>query len=223
MDRFEDYKKSQEFWNQVFEGNEDYKVEGKFIEDDNFNNILKKYINENSEVLDFGCGSGWALPEIYFTSKFKYGLGVDQSENGIKAAIKTAEISLPNADIAYTCAPINKIEKQFDFIFTCNTLDVVPDEVVLEMIDDLKQRTKDGGYVLVCLNPIFTHDQMVNTIKAELKDDHYYYINGVFRCNVKSVEEWVALFKKNFNVLDYGEFFLTKNDKYLRRYYLLQK
>lgn len=218
-----DYEKLRDFWDKVLKSDDLYKPEGKFIEDDRINNIFKKYINEDTEVLDFGCGSGWALPEIYYTSKFKYGLGIDQSENGIDCARKTAIAALPEAHIEYITEDVNLVDRKFDFIFTCNTLDVVPDEITLEMIDSLYNKVNDGGYVLVCLNPAFTIDQLVNLIKMEKREDHYYYINGILRCNYKTVEEWVELFKTRFTVVEFDEFFLTKQDKFLRRYYLLKK
>ncbi len=59
----EQYLKLLDFWNKALKSDEVYKTNGKWIKDDNFNSTLKKYINENSKVLDFGCGSGWALIE----------------------------------------------------------------------------------------------------------------------------------------------------------------
>ena len=89
----EQYLKLLDFWNKTLKSDEVYKTNGKWIKDDNFNSTLKKYINENSKVLDFGCGSGWALIEASYTTAFKKGIGIDQSINGIECASKVTELS----------------------------------------------------------------------------------------------------------------------------------
>lgn len=216
-----EYKKLKEFWNEALKSDEDYKAEDKFLEDDRINKIFKKYINDNSEVLDFGCGSGWAIPEMYFTSKFKNAIGVDQSENAIKCAKRTAEISIPDAGVEYTTSSLKDLNRKFDFIFSCNTLDVVPDEITIEMIENLRDSLKNDGKVLICLNPFFTKEELLEKLKMSKKEDHYYFINDVLRCNYKTVDEWVALFSEYFSVEEYGEFYISIEDKYLRRYYLL--
>ena len=66
-----EYLKLKEFWNETLKNDDTNEVLGKWIEDDNFNNTIKKYIKEGSRVLDFGCGMGWGLIEIAYTVNIK--------------------------------------------------------------------------------------------------------------------------------------------------------
>lgn len=215
----------QSFWNNSFKQMEPDTITEKFITDETFNKVIKSYINPSSKILDFGCGSGWALMEIYLTTKFKEGLGIDPSGNGILYATKSAEIShMSNLSfIQGDEKALIKYPSYFDFVITINTLDVVPDEVVSSIINSLHKTIKDDGYLVVCLNPSFTNDVLTNVIKL-VKDDKKdcYYRDNILRCNNKSTDMWCKLFSDLFNVVDVLEFSLGEAS-YKRRMIILKK
>ena len=39
-------------------------ITSKWVTDEVFNEVIQKYIPEQSSILDYGCGLGWALFEI---------------------------------------------------------------------------------------------------------------------------------------------------------------
>lgn len=39
-------------------------ITSKWVTDEVFNEVIQKYIPEQSSILDYGCGHGWALFEI---------------------------------------------------------------------------------------------------------------------------------------------------------------
>lgn len=42
------------------------KVEGKWVADETFNRVVSAVLEGADEVLDFECGSGWGLFEMYY-------------------------------------------------------------------------------------------------------------------------------------------------------------
>lgn len=219
------YADSLKFWNEHFTNIEGYKVDTKFIDSELVNKIFDDNINENSNVLDFGCGSGWGIFEIYLSKKFKFGLGIDESVNSCRLGNDCAKLSGLEDIIKFKSGNqdlLKDYQDFFDFIISVNVLDVVPDEVTYKIIERLKKSLKHNGKLLICLNPVFTEDEMTSLLKMEKKDG-YYYKNGILRCNYKKVEDWEEIFSKDFIIKKSAPFTLTKEEKYERRLYLLEK
>lgn len=220
-----DYEELLKFWNACFENSEGYLVDGKFVDSEIFNEIIKTYVNENTHVLDFGSGSGWGLLEIFVTSPFKEGLGIDPAPNSIKMANECVTLSKMEAHLKFIEGDqkiLSQYPEYFDFIFSTNVLDVVPDDIMFEILEALYYTLKKGGYALICLNPAFTEIELTETLKMD-RVGTYYYKNGILRCNYKQVKEWEELFSKHFKVIESKAFKLISNDKYERRLYLLKK
>ncbi len=220
-----DYQKALEFWNQIFAQQTGYAITGKFVENATFNNIINEYVKAEDTLLDFGCGSGWGLPEIYFTKHFTQGIGIDISANSIKVARECSQLSSLDDKLTYFVGDqkvLDDYQTAFDFIFSTNTIDVVPDEVTTEILDAFNKAVKSGGYLLICLNPNFTEDELINLLKME-KRGNYYYKNDILRCNYKSIAEWENIFKAYFTILKSEPFVFSPEEKYQRHLYLLQK
>jgi len=220
-----EYKKSQEFWNELFKNENIEKIDSKWIESNEFNDSINEYMKEDSNVLDYGSGTGFAIIEIYFTKKIKYGLGIDASINGIEYSnklIKESDIK----NIEFKCGDeslLNDYKEYFDFIISLNCLDVVPDEITYSILDKLYDSLKSQSYMFIGLNHEFSEDELINKLSME-KDENYFYKNGILRCNKKSKDEWIKLFSTKFKVVKTFDFFLEEREKeYKRMGFILQK
>ena len=89
----DEYLKLKDFWNNHFKDSKSDEVLGKWVEDENFNRTIKKYIKEGSKVLDFGSGRGWGLIELAYTVNIEEGIGIDQSINAVNTCNQTIEAS----------------------------------------------------------------------------------------------------------------------------------
>lgn len=206
-----DYEKLKEFWNS--NKVEPEKVEGKWIEDEVFNRVVSEGLKGARNVLDYGCGWGWGLFEMHYTSPFEKGIGIDQASNSIDYCNASAALS-GIKNLQFLCGDeflLDGYVDFFDFILSVNTLDVVPDEVLESIMDKLVASLKSGKRFVACLNPEFTDEQLV-AIGMEMKGN-YGYKNGVFRSNRKKIDEWKTFFSRYLNVVEYNEFYLTENEK----------
>ena len=163
--------------------------------------------------------------EISLTTLFKEGIGIDPSLNGISYANEVAKLSEMN-NIKFIQGDENTIlnyPNYFDFVITVNTLDVLPNEIVIKIIENLSKTLRDDGHLIVCLNPDFTREELTSLIKMT-KDENmdYYYRDNIFRCNYKSINEWCDLLGKYFTVVEIKEFSLNEGP-YKRRMIILKK
>lgn len=208
-----------DFWNSVFQKNEAYEIKSKFINDEVFNDVINDLYGKDARILDFGCGSGWALPELYFTKKYKYGLGIDQSYNAIQLATEIAKKSGFD-NMEYMCKDITNIDDEFDAIFSCNTLDVIPLDISKEILKEFKRILKPKCRILVSLNP-YLDDELRERLNMELIGDKMFMKNGILRCVNLSNDEWCELFNIYFNVIRV-EFFQIEGEKVNRRMFLME-
>lgn len=207
-----DYASLKKFWDEVAKEDKPNEYKLKFVSDEKFNSVFDNYLKDNSSILDYGCGSGWASFDLSFSKKAKEIISIDTSENFIDSAKKSAEISninkikFINSDEAY----LKNRTNYFDFAMSFNVLDVVPDEITNSILESIRSSLKRGGIFFVGINHDFSIDELTNKLQMN-RNDHYFYKNGILRCNKKSINEWKDLFSKYFEVLD--SFFFTVNDR----------
>jgi len=219
-----DYDNLKEFWDKAFENQEVEKIEGKWVNYDSFNSLIKKYIKEGSYVLDYGSGSGWGIIEINYTIKDIKGLGIDTSKKGIEYSNSLAKLSNLN-NIEFKCGDekiLNDYHNCFDNIVSFNVVDVLPDEVILDILKMMHYSIKDDGYLLIGINPDYPKELL---LKMGYKyNENLMYKDGVLRGNQKTKEEWIKLFTQYFELIEYTTFELVdKEIKYPRRMFVLKK
>ena len=114
--------------------------------DEYFDLINENIINENSIILDVGCGTArWS---IYLANKVKYIEAIDPSNSVISAAIFTKNIS--NIRISQTS--IDNIpfdDNSFDFIFSLGVLHHIPD--TQKALIDCVNKLKHSGWIMIYL------------------------------------------------------------------------
>jgi SAM-dependent methyltransferase len=113
---------------------------------DYFDIISSKHINDNSLVLDVGCGSGrWGK---YLSPKVKFIEAIDPS-SAVYSAVKVTKG--PN-NIRITRAGVDLIpfpDNSFDFVFSLGVLHHIPD--TRSAMQSCVDKLKPGGYFLVYL------------------------------------------------------------------------
>lgn len=219
-----DYLKLKDFWNNYFQEIKSGEVLGKWVEDENFNGAIKKYIKEGSKVLDFGSGRGWGLIEIAYTVPILEGIGIDQSSNATISAQQTAEASKLNhlMFIAGDEETLNNYVDYFDTIFSVNTFDVIPDDALEKIMLACKKSLKKDGYLLVSINPDFPvafFEKNGYVIK-----DGCIYKDDIFRGNNKTNDEWINYLSKYFDFVELITYALFEIEKtYPRRMLVFKK
>ncbi|MBR1846481.1 MAG: class I SAM-dependent methyltransferase [Bacilli bacterium] len=211
----DDYAKLKQFWDGVFKENEETQpLQGKWVEEEKFNQVIRTYVKPDGMVLDYGCGSGWGLMEIAFTVKIQQGIGIDVSPNGVKRANEVAAAS-GLSNLSFYCGDQNLLcgyPEMFDFILCVNTLDVVPDNVQAEILERLSSALQPNGHLFVGLNPDFSEEVLTERL-GMAKNGHYFYKDGVLRANKKSVEEWRELLSNYFVVEENFTFSLNERER----------
>lgn len=211
------------FWDASFNNLLTDTINGKWVEDENFNNCVKKYIKDDSNVLDYGCGSGWAIMEIAYTVKLKGGLGIDPSKNAIDYLLRTKKAS--NLDfLDFKVGDqnlLNDYHKYFDNAVSFNVIDVLPDDIIKSILKNISLSLKKDGYFIVGINPSFPKDFLDKN--GFIEENGYLFKNGILRLNIKTDEQWKELFSQYFKVVDFFLVSLTEGEKKVpRRVFVLK-
>lgn len=222
--RAREYEDAKAFWNSFFAETKPEAILGKKYEDTNFNALLRAGLDGAQSVLDYGCGDGWGLFEMYHTKAFTQGLGIDASENGVRYANECVALSNLGAVLQFAQGDAETLgESAFDFILTVNVLDVIPAQDCERILAALYRALKPGRRMLVCLNPEFTHEDLTGWIGMEQRGE-YYYKNGILRAHSQTRAQWTRLFERFFTVERIETFILQEREKeHPRVGYLLKK
>lgn len=220
-----DYQNSKLFWDKVLSSDKAEKVDNTWITSRKIINIFSNYITNDSNVLDYGTGSGWAIFECFLRTKFKHGVALDTAKSAINNNQKIASLSgFKNID--FICGDqiiLKSYKDKFDFAMSFNVLDVVPDEITIEILNKIYDCLKDNSYFLVGLNHSFSKKQMIEMLNSTQKD-HYFYKEGILRLNKKSRKEWCKIFSTKFKIVSVFDFYLHNGEKkYPRVGFLLKK
>ncbi|MGN1295774.1 MAG: class I SAM-dependent methyltransferase [Bacilli bacterium] len=213
-----------EFWNEAFKGLEEGIIEGRFIKEESFDNIIDKYIKDDTKILDFGCGSGWASFELLFRKKNSEIVGVDTSQNAISYLTRMKEINGFN-NISFRNGNENLLDEYQDYFnvaVSFNVIDVLNDDVIVNILSKVKKSLKEDGLFLVSINPDFPMELLHNN--GYVMENNHLYKDGILRGNIKSKDEWINLFSTYFSFVEYVEFSLSERErKYPRRMFILKK
>ena len=100
------------------------------------------FLNHGDRVLDIGCGSG--TKALYLIQKGLRVVGVDFSEKMIELAKK----KVPDGEfLALDLKDLNQVEKNFDCVFAQAVLLHFPKQAIPTILQLLKSKIKNGGYI----------------------------------------------------------------------------
>jgi len=137
---------------------------------------LEKYVEEDSEVLDLGCGSG-ILSIISLLLGARHANAVDIDENAIKTA--------------YENAALNNIEKDRYYVTSGNIIDNK------ELQDEIGYEKYDIIVANIIADIIIS---MLPSIKRAIKKDGIFISSGIIKDRINDVK--IALEETGFKVID---------------------
>ena len=228
-----DYLNLVEFWNNGFLLNEEDKKELAKINPDedwkslspseNLFNAIASFKAKNN-VLDYGCGSGWA--------------SIVMAKSGVKK-ITAVDVASNSKDMVDCYAKAFKVEQQiktfaidenwlknqkeatWDGFYCSNVIDVVPLDMAEEIIKESARVTHKDALVIFSLN-YYADLNAMEERGFETKDKSV-YINGVLRLTSLTDEEWTLLFKKYYQNVELSYFSWPGETKETRRVFIVRK
>ena len=149
--------------------------------------FIKKYkLNNQSNILDLGCGKGFLLFEIKkILPKIKI-TGIDISKYGLKNSKKEISQFLFKADLR---KKLKFKSKEFDFVFSINTLHNLE---INHLIQAIKEMERVGKKHFVCSESYRNEKELFNLQCWALTCESFF-----------SKKEWVWLLKNNGYTGDY--------------------
>lgn len=159
--------------------------------------------NKDWLVLDMGCGTGrWAFA---FARRFRFVVGVDNSQGLLKLAEKEAKrqsvfnLKFMNSSIIDFSYP-----EKFDLIFIGSVLLYINDDELPQLITNVKNLLRPKGK-LVLLESISLNDKIV---KNDVYDEH---LQTTYSAIYRRPEEYNALFTSNNFEIIYENDSLPRN------------
>ncbi len=166
--------------------------------------ILSKLINKNSKILDYGCGYGRTLNELYLKG-YKNSIGFDFA----RAMINRGKMAYPYLDLRVT--KNNKIECESESVdivllfavLTC----IITNQEQRDLIKEIHRILKPNGH-------IYVNDFLINNdgrnIKRYKKNEEKYQEYGVFEIDGGAIlrhhkKEYVFDLLKDFESVEYVE------------------
>jgi len=152
---------------------------------------VNKYITNESEILDFGCGTG--LVSLNFCDKVKSILGVDLSQKMVETYNKKSEILKCNAKAEVI--DVNNVNKKFDIIVASMVFHHIED--IQEMLDILSEKLKKNGKLFIA--DLYEED---GSFHDKGNDDVYHF---GFKKD--------SFYNKNFKLVDFRNIYTIKKHK----------
>ena len=149
--------------------------------------FIKKYkLNNQSNILDLGCGKGFLLFEIKKILPKIQITGIDISKYGLKNSKKEISQFLFKADLR---KKLKFKSKEFDFVFSINTLHNLE---INHLIQAIKEIERIGKKHFICSESYRNEKELFNLQCWALTCESFF-----------SKKEWVWLLKNNGYTGDY--------------------
>jgi len=152
---------------------------------------VNKYITNESEILDFGCGTG--LVSLNFCDKAKSILGVDLSQKMVEIYNKKSKIL--NCNAKAEAIDVNNVNKRFDIIVASMVFHHI--ENIQEMLNVLSDKLKQNGKLFIA--DLYEED---GSFHDKGNDDVFHF--GF---------EKDDFLNKNFKIVDFRNIYTIKKHK----------
>ena len=177
-----------------------------------------------SNVLDYGCGSGWASI-IMAKNGVSHIDAVDVAKNakemvdayseGFKVSDKINAFAIDKDWLA------RQERNKYDGLFCSNVIDVIPLDMAKEIVKEASRVVKPGSKVIFSLN-YYIDPVLMKNRGAEVSGS-LVFIDGVLRLNSMTDEEWISIFKMYFKDLKIDYYAWPNEAKETRRLFTLIK
>lgn len=227
-----DYKDLVEFWDNSFKMTSSQKEELSTINENDYKDLAPSIVlfdslnafNNKEEVLDYGCGNGWAsiIMAKLGTKSVK---AVDVSHNSIKLVNTLKNIYNVGNIIKEETIDDSWLKKQkdetYDGFFSSNVIDVIPFAFAKEIIKESARITKKDATIIFSLNYYIDPEKMKDR-GYKTKGSHI-YIDGILRLNALTDEEWTKIFKEYYKDIKLSYFSWPGEETPRRRLFILKK
>ncbi|QSX06583.1 class I SAM-dependent methyltransferase [Sedimentibacter sp. zth1] len=220
-----EYENSLLFWDDWFSKQEAEKIDSTIeispIED----YMMKEFALNCENVFDYGTGSGCFLFQCAQHKHIKYGLGIDQSENGIRLANETVKLSEPskfgNLEFKIGCEDyLSSIKSEsFDGIICSNVIDVIDHSLVENILKEFKRIVKKDGLIFIKINPQVDVNYIQKSGCVEFAPNMISKDDNLRICNYDS-QYWKKMLGKYFELKYYIEFPYNGAKELNRLFYL---
>ena len=222
-----------EFWNKAIKLEEEDKKEIENSGDKDYTKLapsLKLYeavkeLGKCGKVLDYGCGSGWSSI-IALKEGAKEVDAVDMGDNIIDAINFYAKyygvassLNAKKIDSNYLKS-VN--DATYDGIIINNVLDVIPLDITLEILNEVRRVAKNGARIIIGLNFYMPLDA-AKARGLELVDGRMLFVDGVLRLYSMSDSEWTEILTKYFEIERLDHFAWEGESRETRRLFILKK
>ena len=227
------YKDLVKFWENAFNISEDDKNEIlNEMKEDDYKSLAPSFkliraveeLHDLNNVLDYGCGSGWA--SIICAKNNSFVTSVDVTESSLELLKLYSNVFNVNDKINIIKIDSSWLkgenDNKYDGIISSNVLDVLPKRMSEEIVKELYRILKNDSYLIVGLN-YYIEPNKAREAKMYINDDNELYIDGVLRLLDKSDDEWIELFSKYFNIEKLEYFAWEGEDNERRRLFYLRK
>ena len=134
-------------------------------------------LEDDSKILDVGCGKGFLLYDFKTTNSTFQTYGVDISTYALSQAPSELQGALATA----SCESLPFENSTFDLVFTASTLHNVPEEPARRAVREISRVGKRHAFI------------MVHSYKNEAEREHLVNWEATIQ-TVLSTEEWLQLF-----------------------------
>ena len=230
------YTEAKKFWNQAFEMNEedlkDYIKEIKpedgwkeLASSEKLADVLVNELAGKNQVLDYGCGEGWG-GIILSKSGCKNVTCVDVVENAIGLVEKLRSVFKIETGFQARCVSDDWLKDEsgqfYDGIFCSNVIDVLPEYVANDIIENFARITTDDAKLVIAMNH-YSEPVSVPDKNVEAKNGNEIYVNGILRMVARTDEEWSEIFSKYFEIEKIEHFAWPGETEEKRRIFVLRK
>lgn len=137
--------------------------------------ILERYVNENSTVLDIGCGSGiLSIASVLLGAK--YSDGVDIDEQSVKVAKENAELNGVSDKTNYI---VGNLAEKIDGKYSIVCANIVAD-IIIELLENVSNYMTEDGIIVTSgiidmreTDVLSAFDKFGFKIVEELKRDNW--------------------------------------------------
>lgn len=229
-----DYEILKEFWDQNFKVSEEEieELKNQISKDSDYLSLAPSaklastldYFKGLDNVLDYGCGSGWASI-ILAKNGIKKVCAVDVSASSISLTNLYSSLFKVNDQVNSIVIDKDWLSKQSDSssdgIFSSNVIDVLPLSMSKDIVKESARILKKDGIAIFSLNYYIDPNLMAKR-GFEIKDNQI-YIDGVLRLTSLKDSEWLEIFDEFFILIKLDYFAWPNEEKETRRIFVLKK
>jgi len=219
------YKETTDFWNDIFQNSEksfDY-TEPFQIAD--IEECLDWLVDENSSIIDFGCGNGKLLLRCLGKGAER-AVGIDISPKAIESAKGFAKANNILSRTNLVVGEVNKLSKfkndEFDAGILSNVVDNLIPEDSIQLLREFNRIIKPEGKIFLKMNDYVDPSQLEEWNARKIQDDFYKEESGLYFWNLEN-EKVISLLEKYFEIEKNTKVEFKEQDQVNRLYYLINR